>query len=156
MERNPYSPPETIVADIGTVGGARATWANVILIYWGLALFGTFGSVLVLALGIRNDVFHPLPGAAWFFGKLGLPWFTLIFLTGLSIACAFVQLLRSKRSAAYFATAGLALILINWVWVVDDRLRGGHHRTIQNSVGLAINLSIAVYLWRLVRKGVLK
>jgi uncharacterized membrane protein (DUF2068 family) len=153
VENSAYSPPKAVVADLGEIGARRSAWAKLILTYYALALFGTFGSILVLALKVPNNIFHPLPRAARVFGKFGLPWFTLMILTGLSIAGAFLQLIRRKKSAAYFASAGLVFIVINWVWVFDNFMHGGDHHTIQNSVGLAINVCIVVYLWRLVRSG---
>jgi uncharacterized membrane protein (DUF2068 family) len=153
---NPYSPPSTPVADIGDAGTTRPIGANVVFIYYAISLVGTLGSLLMLVLKVPNYTLHPTPGSVQFFGKFGLPWYTIFIPTAFLLICSIVQLYRLRKSAAYFGTAIFAVLLATRFWTVQELLRGGHPAMTRNYVVFAINSCIVVYLWRLVRNGILR
>jgi hypothetical protein len=153
MERNPYSPPAAVVADVGEIrreGRPVAVW-GVLALYF----LNVLGTGLRVIASFRSSI--PLPAAELRFYRItGLPRATAAFLSVIFSLMLVIQLYRLKRSAAYFISASLAVSLFS-VGCHVLGLEASEHAEIAYVVfGEAIELSTVGYVWYLFRTGILK
>jgi hypothetical protein len=152
VERNPYSPPEAVVADVDEIqpiGRPFAAWAT--LIYFALSAF--MRSLQVTA-AFRGSI--SLSAAEFRFYRItGLPHGTAVFLSLIFSLLVFIQLNRLKRSAAYFATAVLAVSVFMWGCLVTGLEASEHATIVAFAFGCIVELLAVGYVWQLFRKGVL-
>jgi hypothetical protein len=154
VERNPYSPPSSIVADVDQGGRKRLVLLWLCAAYHGAVaiLIGTLMSLMVARVPIRN-VPTMQPGYQ-FWNK---PWFILNALLAISAVITLIQLLKLRKSATYFATAVFVLRLVVALGLLPGTtLFNRQHAAAVIWVGLPLNAFVVVYIWLLVRKGVLK
>jgi hypothetical protein len=149
VERNPYSPPAAVVADVDE-GHARerkrpsAVW--IISVWYSLAVFAGLSAIAFRFIAPRNSPELLLPLV-----RQGTLLFVWSCAQTMIQAVAMVQLFRVKRSAAYFVSLTCAAEAYNSVMHIV-----GHQDLEVPVITLLIEVPILVYVWRLFRKGVLK
>lgn len=152
MERNPYSPPETVVADVDDIqrrGWPFAAWAT--LIYFAL---NAFMRVLQVTAAFRGSI--SLSAAELRFYRItGFPRGTAAFLSLIFSLLVFIRLYRLKRSAAYFVTAVLAVSVFTGSCFVAGLEASEHATIVAFAFGCVVELFAVGYVWQLFRKGVL-
>jgi hypothetical protein len=150
VERNPYSPPASVVADAHDEGHARerkrpaAVW--IISVWYSLAVLAGLSAIAFRLIAPRNSPELLLPLV-----RQGTPLFVWLCAQTMMQAVAMVQLFRVKRSAAYFVSLTCAAEAYNSVMHIV-----GHEDLEVPMVTLLIEVAMLVYVWRLFRKGVLK
>lgn len=149
MERNPYSPPIAVVADVDH--HLLPKRPRLLLAYYAFALLANVLVVILVVARVNLPGVSQLPASTHWKS----PYFEAVALHIILTAGTLVQLFRYRRiAAAYFATAALVSRLAITFGKIPGTVIIGQH-LVGTLLGLALNVFVVVYIWWLVRKGAL-
>jgi predicted permease len=123
----------------------------VILAVYAVGLIVFFGSMYAVFSGRLQ-----LPTAeAGFYARFGTVNFLGLALSAVLSSGFMVQLFRMRISAAYFASAGLVVLIVKDFYYQPQLVRLGHS-LIPAIIGVIISFLIVCYTWHLKRTGSLR
>jgi hypothetical protein len=123
----------------------------VILVLYALGLVITLGSLYAAFSGLLQ-----LPaGDAAFYARFGIMNFLGLALSAILSIGFMVQLYRMRIGAAYFASAGFAVLIVKEFYYQPQLVRLGHS-LMPALIGVIISFLIVCYTWHLKRAGTLR